>query len=252
MLLGNVPASGSVNFTLGHTPQFVGIRFGATGTLASVTFTGPHGIQVNLNEAAVKALGQAMALTSITPTNDIYLIPIAAGFIGGEETSLTVTAGAGVGGVDVYDISTVGNPSGLKFCCEMIGVLANGSMTFDKFSKLIFLSPASTDVINIIPSDGTVGMQVQPLEVAAISAIQFNNDTDVCCFNNTDQLYKAVTYSPSANRTAVKVYMMAGGSTTSKGITEVVTKNLIDKTGGNQRLLEVADRINKTASVNLK
>lgn len=224
MRLGNVAASTSVTYTLSHVPQFVGIRFvGGTGVLTSIQVTTDlDGLVTNLTGAAVQAIAQTQMMSALDVANDVFFIPVCDGELQGRSCNITVNAGAGAGGIDVYDTSVRQSESGLMCNNIIIDVIANGSQKFDKFSKLCILNMAATDVLTAQSNIGSTSMQLLAEELHSMGSFYYDNSANVASVINTEQLIQSVIFSPVANRSVVKQFMSLKGSVSRTDIAEKV------------------------------
>jgi hypothetical protein len=239
MRLGNVTASNSQTFTLTHVPQFVGIRFGATGTLQSIQITTDvDGLVCNLTGDAVKAICQTNVYSELEATTDVFFIPVCDGELQGRACNITVNAGVGVGGVDVYDTSVRQSTTQVMLNNIIMDVIANGSAKFDKFTKLCVLNMQSTDVLTANSAIGSTSMQLTSEELLSMGSFYYNNSANVSVVINTEQIVQSVVFSPSANRSVVKQYFSCNGAVDKRQIEAVITQRVQEE----KNLQRVAER----------
>lgn len=248
--LANVTASSSQTFSLDHVPQFIGLGFGATGTLDSITITTDvDGVIMNLNDAAFKGLGQSFYLTANTLTSDVIHIPLADGEISNRRCTITVKTLAGASGVDVYDTSLVSSATNQVYKSQMQNILTNGSAVLNKFSKLCLLSMGANDLLTYKSQIGSTSISLTAAELNSICAMNFNNSADVVVLDNTKQTIQSIMYSPTSERTVVIFSMSVDGDSTMSGMIEKAKNNVKQSSLPAPMKTLVVDSLAKKAAV---
>lgn len=230
MQILNVGASSSSSTQLDHIPQFIGVNLGAAGTIARLTVTSlKRGVLLDLSsEAQVNAIWQSLSYKTVA-ASEVCLIPIAAGYTENEDININVVTGAG-NAITIHDISLVGNPARIVYVTNVVGITANAQAAFEKFSKMIPISPNAADVITITSADTENSNTLTVAELQSITSTQSNNTTVVVIRNN-DQTVKRVQYAPTAAREIVVVKIAVNGTTNMNEMVQEINTNLQKKIG---------------------
>jgi hypothetical protein len=247
MKLGTISASSSGTFTLEYVPQYVGIKFSTGGTLDSVTVTTDEGTICNLNGDAVKAIAQSFSFGDLADADNVYFVPLAAGYIGNKKCTVYVSTGAGGTGVDLYGTSVEKAPHPIIFNSYIFDVIANGNTEINKFTKFGIIGFANTDVLTYNSNSGSSDRLFLE-EIRSIASFDYDNQDDYVIFNNDDADIKNIIYSPSANRTCWLIQMqMQGSKSLSDIIEKVAVRELnaptVSKAGPDKAKLKAAESI---------
>ena len=214
-----VAANANEIFAQKYCPQMVGIKFGATGNLSSIQLTDKFGTCVNLSEDTFKAMAQSNYFGVADANNDIFWLQVADGYIMDYETTLSVTAGAGASGLEVFYFWGRVSKTGVVYQSFDQQVVANGNQIFKGFSKLVIASMGATDLLDYVGRDGAPACKTTVDELVALGLLYFDNDANYVVINNTDQVVSQINFSPVAARTCAVQLMSIAGDTTIQGMT---------------------------------
>lgn len=222
MKQGNVAASSSITSELDYIPQFIGVKFGATGNLSRITVTSDSGdVILNLNEAGFKALAQSYSIALLDAITSVFLVPLGSGQLG-VSCTVFIQADSGVGGVDWYTTSKVGIEKDLPITIKsvLMNVKANANSPLSGFMKLIILAMGGSDVCTLMSSSrfGGVSTQMFKEEFVALACHDFNNAGGDVVIDNSDQSVSSVNLNPTAERTVVIHQLAVGGASTPNGM----------------------------------
>lgn len=206
---GNVPASSAANFPLDYVPEFIGIKFGATGAMDKliVTILGKDAA-INITGAMYKLFAQSYNYAALDATVDVMLLPLGLGLINGARCTIDITTGAGAGGVDLYTFSSKAQkdvrPGNRVVISSLLDtVKANSGYQLRRFLKAAVLSPGASDTYNMMGSEiaGRTSQQMTQEEFVAMANMKYDNSNNDLVIDNTDQLISTITLNPSAERT---------------------------------------------------
>jgi hypothetical protein len=212
MKLGLVAASSSQTYTIDYVPEYIGIRFNATGVLNSITITTDDGTLLNLSDAGFKAFAQSFKLSAVDATGDVFYVPVAAGMIANKQCTIYVTTSAGASGIDIYATSTKEALIPVTFKTYQTDVIANGNTYFKQFGRLAILSMGASDVLTWNSNVGSSSDRLLQEELAALGQMYYDNSADAVVINNEEGIVSSIVFSPTAQRTCIVHQTSVGGS----------------------------------------
>lgn len=230
MRLGTVALATEQTFTIGYVPEYVGVLFAAAADLETIVVNvGGRDFLLRLTGAQFLKQAQLMCMGALKATNVIW-IPVADGLITGEQTNITVKAGAAA--VQVFVASN--NKGTCMFSTLTDTVLANASQEYSKFTTLIVDNPTANDKYSVVTPDG-VTQELLAVEVQSFGQMEWNNSTDITCIDNTEQEVSSVILYPDTNRTVIVHRILPSSLAGVKKTIEKLNANRIPVTKANVR-----------------
>lgn len=185
MLVLTVAANATEPLNLAYTPQYLGIYFGADGTVSQINGTTQgKGTSIQLDATGVNTLGRGgRPLTRFSGTARMALIPLADGVLVDRKWNGKIAAGAGAAGLQIY---AFGRHRGTQAYYNTTDTIKAGTMT--RYSNFFFVGGAftSNDDLNIVSRplrDANGRILVESLmdtwsgpEAAAYLGLQLNNE----------------------------------------------------------------------------
>jgi len=254
MRQGNIPADGTLTEELDVIPQFIGIKFGATGGIEKLTVTTDTGdVICNVDELGFKAIAESYYQTTMAETDVLYL-PLATGQIN-QNCTVYIRTTAGVGGVDWYTASR-GWTKDVPVCLRTVlnSVKKNSTGQIQGFLKMAVLDMGDDDVCTLTATDAFGGgsNQLFKEEFVSMAAMKYNNSSDFVVIDNTDQSVSSVNLSPDDDRTIVMHMFAINGATTPTGMQAEVAKIKVTSDATKQMSNQVAKVAAKALGVKTK